>query len=218
MKRTETYVARSGRELDLSAADFFPDRLTLPAMRRAAEKCRGCDLYKRATHVVFGEGPRDARLMLVGETAGDQEDLQGKPFVGPAGRLLDQALEAAKLRRAEVYVTNVVKHFKWEPRGKRRLHGKPNSREILACRPWLEAELKVVEPRTIVCLGATAAQALLGRTFRLTQHLGEMLSSPFGERIFATYHPSAILRAPDRDERHRMTDQFIQHLKLAAAG
>lgn len=154
--------------------------------------------------------------MLVGEVPGDQEDLQGKPFVGPAGRLLDEALDAAGLERISVYLTNAVKHFKWEPRGKRRLHSKPSAREIMACRPWLEAEIEAVHPRTIVCLGATAAQTLLGRTFRLTQHLGKPQQSSFAEAIFATYHPSAILRAPDHDERERMRIQFVRHLELAA--
>lgn len=155
--------------------------------------------------------------MLIGEVPGDQEDLQGKPFVGPAGRLLDEALESVGLQRRQVYLTNAVKHFKWEQRGKRRLHAKPSAREISACRPWLEAEIEAVQPRTIVCLGATAAQSLLGRTFRLTKHLGEVLSSDWAERIVATYHPSAILRAPTSEERHRMKQEFIEHLRLAAA-
>jgi DNA polymerase len=154
--------------------------------------------------------------MLVGEVPGDQEDLQGKPFVGPAGRLLDKALAAAGLDRKDLYMTNAVKHFKWEQRGKRRLHGRPSSREISACRPWLEAELAIVHPRTIVCLGATAAQTLLGQSFRLTRHFGESMRSPWADNIFATYHPSAILRAPDRDERERLTKLLVTHLKLAA--
>lgn len=200
-----------------SAADFFPRRISLRSLRNAAASCRGCPLYKRGTQTVFSDGPAAAKLMLVGEVPGDQEDLQGKPFVGPAGKLLDRALAAARLDRGEVYMTNVVKHFKWEPRGKRRLHGKPSAREIAACRPWLEAEILVVKPRTIVCLGATAAQTLLGRSFRLTQHLGESMTSDWAENVFATYHPSAILRAPDADERQRMTKQLVNLLKQAAA-
>jgi uracil-DNA glycosylase family protein len=199
-----------------SAADYLPERSTLKTLRDAADVCHGCELYKRATQTVFGEGPSDAKLMLVGEVPGDKEDLEGHPFVGPAGRLLDEALEAAGLDRKHVYLTNAVKHFKWEPRGARRLHAKPSAREIKACKPWLEAEIGVVQPQTIVCLGATAAQALLGSTFRLTKHLGECLSAAWAERIFATYHPSAILRAPDAEERARMTKLFVHHLQLAA--
>ena len=200
----------------MSAADFLPPRLTLPALRRASQTCQGCDLYKNATQTVFGEGRPDARLMLVGETPGDREDIAGKPFVGPAGRLLDDALDAAGIDREEVYVTNAVKHFKWTPAGKRRLHKKPGAREIAACRPWLEAELEVIQPEIIVCLGATAAQALLGREFRITRQRGEIIATEWSRWTMATYHPSAVLRAPDRDARARMQDEFIADLKVAA--
>ena len=199
-----------------SAADFLPSRLSLGALRDAARNCRGCELFKRATQTVFGEGPSTAQIMLIGEVPGDQEDLQGEPFVGPAGRLLDESLASAGLARNKVYLTNAVKHFKWEPRGKRRLHAKPSAREITACRPWLNAEIEVIGPRAIVCLGATAAQSILGRTFRLTQHLGELVPSPLAKAVIATYHPSSVLRAPDGSDRQRMKDQIIHDLKLAA--
>jgi uracil-DNA glycosylase family protein len=186
-----------------SAVDFLPRKLTLPALKKAAAVCEGCPLYRDATQTIFGEGPPAARLVLVGETPGDQEDVQGKPFVGPAGRLLDEALVEAGLDRTEVYVTNAVKHFKWEPRGKRRLHKKPSAREMAACRPWLDAELTVLKPRVVVCLGATAAQALFGRSFRVTQQRGHVLNLEGGVKGLATYHPSAVLRAPDESARHR---------------
>ena len=216
MKSVETARRGNGRADGRSAADFLPESRSLRGLREAARTCRGCELYKRATQTVFGAGPSLASVMLVGEVPGDQEDLQGKPFVGPAGRLLDESLTAAGLTRKQVYLTNAVKHFKWEPRGKRRLHAKPSAREISACRPWLEAEIEALHPRTIVCLGATAAQALMGRTFRLTRHLGEVLSSPWSQRLVATYHPSAILRAPEPEDRQRMKREFIEHLQLAA--
>jgi DNA polymerase len=155
--------------------------------------------------------------MLVGECPGDQEDLQGRPFVGPAGRLLDEALVAAGIPRDEVYVTNAVKHFKWEPRGKRRLHAKPSAREMTACRPWLEAEVDVIKPRAIVCLGATAAQALLGRAFRVTRQRGQLLPSDWGPKVLATYHPSAVLRSPHERDRHRMRQEMIDDLRVVAA-
>lgn len=199
----------------ISAADFLPARLTLPSMRRACDECKGCDLYKHATQAVFGEGPKSADLMLVGETPGDQEDIQGRPFVGPAGKLLDKALEEVGVSRDETYVTNAVKHFRWEPRGKRRLHKKPSARQISACRPWLDAELAVVQPRVIVCLGATAAQALLGKAFRITQQRGRFFDSDGRATTMATYHPSAILRSPDPDDRHRMRDEFVGDLRRA---
>jgi DNA polymerase len=199
-----------------SAADFFPDRLSLRGLKQAAADCRGCELYKRATQTVFGAGVATAKILIAGEVPGDQEDLQGKPFVGPAGKLLEKCLLEAGISRMEVYLTNAVKHFKWTPRGKRRLHAKPSAREISACRPWLEAEISLVRPRTIVCLGATAAQTLLGRSFRLTQHLGTSIQSERAEGVFATYHPSAILRAPDTDERKRLTNLVVEHLMLAA--
>jgi uracil-DNA glycosylase family protein len=183
----------------MTAAEYLPDRLSLPALRDAAAVCHGCDLWRAATQTVFGEGARDAEVMFVGEQPGDQEDQQGRPFVGPAGRMLDKALDEVGIDRTHVYVTNAVKHFKWQPRGKRRLHQKPNWAEMTACRPWLEAELDVVKPRVLVALGATAAQALLGRQFRVTKQRGELVDSPLAEFVTATIHPSAILRAEDRD-------------------
>jgi DNA polymerase len=166
---------------------------------------------------VFGEGAARADVMLVGEQPGDQEDLQGRPFVGPAGKLLDRALEAAGVDRARVYVTNVVKHFKWEPRGKRRIHAKPNAAEIAACRPWLESEIAVVKPKVVVCLGATAAQALLGKSFKVTERRGEFVATDFGPEAMATVHPSSILRAPDDAARHAETERFVEDLQKVAA-
>jgi DNA polymerase len=198
------------------ASALIPRKLTLHTLHDAALGCKACDLWKRGTQTVFGEGPSEARAMLVGEQPGNEEDLAGHPFVGPAGRLLDQALEAAGIDRSEAYVTNVVKHFKWEPRGKRRIHAKPNSVEIAACRPWLEAELEMVKPRVLVCLGATAAQALLGRQFRVTQHRGEFMESPLAPLVTATVHPSAILRAPDSETRHAEMARFIEDLRKVA--
>ncbi len=199
-----------------SAADFLPKRHSLTALREAARGCRGCDLYKRATQTVFGLGPRSARVVLVGEQPGNDEDLAGKPFVGPAGRLLDQALTAAGVSRADAYVTNVVKHFKWEPRGKRRLHSKPSAREVAACVPWLRAELEQVKPQVLVCLGATAAQTVFGRGFRLTQHRGETLSTPLAEHAIATAHPSSVLRQPDAASRDRALRDLVADLKVVA--
>jgi uracil-DNA glycosylase len=193
-----------------------PPRLTIAAARDAAKACEACDLYARATQTVFGEGARHAALMLVGEQPGDQEDLAGRPFVGPAGKLLDRALEAAGIDRRLVYVTNVVKHFKWEPRGKRRIHKKPNAGEIAACRPWLDTEIRLVKPRAIICLGATAAQALLGRTFKVTAHRGEFVPSPLAPLVLATVHPSSLLRAPDDETRRRETERFTEDLRTVA--
>jgi DNA polymerase len=201
----------------MSARDFVPERLTLPALREAAASCRGCELYKRATQTVFGAGPRNARIMLVGEVPGDREDREGKPFVGPAGRLLDDALREASLDRDDAYVTNAVKHFSWEERGKRRLHKKPRWREVQACKPWLEAEIAVVEPQVIVGLGATAAQSLMGSKFRITQARGQLLECPWARFFMATYHPSAILRAPEKVDAERMQREFIDDLRKAAA-
>jgi uracil-DNA glycosylase len=198
-----------------SAADYLPERISVSSLRHAEQTCRGCELYQRATQAVGGEGPAPAQMVLVGETPGDEEDKAGHPFVGPAGALLDEALEAAGIDRKHVYVTNVVKHFKWEPRGKRRLHAKPSSREIAACRPWLDAELELVRPRVIVCLGATAAQALLGRDFRVTKQRGEVLSASQGS-VVATYHPAAVLRAPAADLRQQMKQALIDDLRVAA--
>jgi DNA polymerase len=189
-----------------------PKKDPLTRARDDAQDCQNCDLYKRATQTVFGEGTRTAEVMFVGEQPGNDEDLSGHPFVGPAGKLLDRALEAAGIDRSTVYVTNVVKHFKWEPRGKRRIHKKPSATEIAACRPWLDTEIALIKPRVIVCLGATAAQALLGREFKVTAHRGESIPSPLAPVVFATVHPSSILRAPDdesrRDEMKRFTDDL----------
>jgi uracil-DNA glycosylase family protein len=197
--------------------DLLPDRPTLRAIRAVARGCKACDLYKRGTQTVFGEGPRRAAIMMVGEQPGDAEDLAGHPFVGPAGRLLDRALEEAGIDRTTVYVTNVVKHFKWEPRGKRRIHAKPNAGEISACRPWLETEIALVKPRVLVCLGATAAQALLGKTFKVSVRRGELVESPLAPRVTATVHPSSILRAGDDDSRHDEMQRFVADLKKVAA-
>src|SRR5205823_7697217 len=197
-----------------SASELLPDQLDLPALRGAAAGCQACDLWRTGTQTVFGEGSPRADLMLVGEQPGDQEDLQGKPFVGPAGQLLDRALEEAGIDRSQVYVTNVVKHFKWTGRGKRRIHQKPNWSEIAACRPWLEAELDVVQPRVLVCLGATAAQALLGRDFRVSRQRGVPVDSDLAEHVVATVHPSSILRADDSE---REFAAFVKDLEKVAA-
>ncbi|MBV8845886.1 MAG: UdgX family uracil-DNA binding protein [Bryobacterales bacterium] len=196
-----------------TAAVFLPATHTLNAMQKAVQGCRGCDLYKFATQAVFGEGPNHAPLMMVGEQPGNEEDFQGHPFVGPAGKLLNTALEEAGIPRSEVYVTNAVKHFKFEERGKRRIHKKPSAVEVSACQPWLEAEISAVKPHVVVCLGATAAQSLMGRKFRLTQHRGEFFDHPWGPRVSATIHPSAVLRAPDSEERHREFQHFVEDLR-----
>jgi uracil-DNA glycosylase len=197
-----------------SAADFLPAKRSLPAARAAAAACRGCGLYREATQTVFGEGNRRARVLFVGETPGDREDIVGRPFVGPAGQLLDRALAAAGVERSTVYVTNVVKHFKWEPRGKRRLHKKPSPSEIGACVPWLRLEIDLVRPTVIVCLGATAGQALFGRGFAVTRERGRLRDSPFAPFALATLHPSALLRIRDADERHTAFDRFVADLAL----
>jgi DNA polymerase len=196
-----------------SAADFLPRRRTLPALRAAAAGCRGCPLWARATQTVFGEGPARARVMLVGEQPGHDEDLAGRPFVGPAGRVLDRALEAVGLARRDVHVTNVVKHFKWEPKGTRRIHAKPSRSEISACLPWLEAELEIVKPAVLVCLGATAAQALLGAKFRVTRQRGDWVPARWAPHVMATVHPSAVLRAPDDASRHAEMARFVADLE-----
>ncbi len=198
-----------------TAAPFIPDRPTLPKLRAAAAGCTACHLYKLGTQTVFGEGSADADVVFVGEQPGDQEDLAGRPFVGPAGRVLDEGLAAAGIDRSQVYVTNAVKHFKWEPRGKRRIHQKPNWAEMTACRPWLEAELAVVEPDVLVCLGATAAQSLLGRQFRVTKMRGVPVESELAPSVVATVHPSSILRAPDEGRQEAMRD-FVRDLKAVA--
>jgi len=199
-----------------NAAEFIPDRPSLSSVRVAAKDCRACDLWKRGTQTVFGEGGRRAELMLVGEQPGDAGDLAGHPFVGPAGKFLDRVLEEVGIDRTAVYVTNVVKHFKWEPRGKRRIHKKPNASEIAACRPWLDTEIGLVQPRAIVCLGATAAQTLLGRHFKLTANRGAFVPSSLAPLVLATVHPSSILRAPDADTRRRETERFAEDLRLVA--
>jgi uracil-DNA glycosylase len=201
--------------LDETAAPLVPERPSLPKLREDAAGCTACELYKTGTQTVFGEGARNAEVVFVGEQPGDQEDKAGRPFVGPAGRLLDEALEDAAIDRTQVYVTNVVKHFKWRARGKRRIHQKPNWSEIAACRPWLESELAVVEPRILVCLGATAAQALLGRQFRVTQQRGEPVESDLAEHVLATVHPSSILRG-DPEPREREYDAFVNDLRAVA--
>jgi DNA polymerase len=188
----------------------------LANVRAAARDCQACDLWRRGTQTVFGEGAARAELLLVGEQPGDQEDLSGHPFVGPAGRVLDRALADAGIDRGAVYVTNVVKHFKWEPRGKRRIHKKPNAAEISACRPWLETEVALVKPRAVVCLGATAAQALLGKAFKVTQHRGEFIDSPLAPLVLATVHPSSLLRAPDEETRRAETARFVDDLRRVA--
>lgn len=201
-----------------TAAPLIPPALTLARLREAAAGCKACDLWKSGTQTVFGEGPRGASVMLVGEQPGDREDLAGRPFVGPAGALLNDALIAAKISREAVYVTNAVKHFKWEPRGKRRIHKKPNAGEIQACLPWLEAEIALIQPKVIVCLGATAAQALLGKAFRVTRQRGEPIRSEKfpGPWFLATVHPSSILRAPDEETRRKENARFIEDLKKVA--
>ena len=200
-----------------SAAAFLPDRLSLTSLREAAARCTACPLHLTGTQTVFGEGSARARLVLVGEQPGDREDLEGRPFVGPAGRLLDEALEEAGIDRSSAYLTNAVKHFKWQARGKRRIHQKPNAMEIAACRPWLDAELTVVRPQALVCLGATAAQALLGRQFRVTRDRGRLLDSDLAPVTLATVHPSSILRAPDEEARTRERALFVEDLRVAAA-
>jgi len=206
----------SKSDLEGSAAEFFPKRKSLKAFREAAADCQACDLWERGTQTVFGEGSRRAEVLFVGEQPGNEEDLTGQPFVGPAGRLLDEALAEAGIDRAQTYVTNVVKHFKWEPRGKRRIHKKPNAREITACRPWLEAEIGLVKPKVIVCLGATAAQALLGAKFRVSKQRGLFIKSTLAPYIMATVHPSSILRAPDDETRHLEKRRFVDDLKKVA--
>ena len=199
-----------------SARDFLPARLNLTSLRQAAEKCRGCDLYKNATQTVFGSGMRRARVMLIGEVPGDEEDRVGEPFVGPAGSLLRTCIDEAGMTDDDVYLTNAVKHFRWEPRGKRRLHKKPAWRQIEACKPWWQAEIFVVKPQAVVCLGATAAQAVIGRDFRILRERGRPVESDLAPLVMATYHPSAVLRAPESADRRRMRRELIDDLRLAA--
>jgi uracil-DNA glycosylase len=199
-----------------TAASLIPENPTLNKLRQAARGCRACRLWERGTQTVFGEGSRSSRVLFVGEQPGDREDLEGRPFVGPAGRLLDKSLEEAGIDRSQAYVTNVVKHFKWEPRGKKRIHQKPNSLEIAACRPWLDAEIAVVKPKVVVCLGATAAQALLGASFRVTKSRGKLVRSELAPRVMATVHPSSILRAPDDASRRLAAKAFVKDLRALA--
>ena len=210
-------------KLKESAGPFVPQDRTLPVLAEAVQKCKGCDLYKNATQAVFGDienGVGAAKpkvtIMMIGEQPGDQEDKQGRPFVGPAGKLLDKALEEAEIDRGKVYVTNAVKHFKWEPRGKQRIHKKPSMKEINACRPWLDAELETVQPKLIVALGATAAQGLLGSSFRITQSHGRVQDAPGLPPIIATLHPSAILRAQTDEDRHAQMRVLVEDLREAA--
>jgi DNA polymerase len=196
-----------------AANDLIPSRPTLSSLKDAAADCKACDLWKTGTQTVFGDGARRAHVLFVGEQPGNEEDLTGKPFVGPAGKLFDNALEEAGIDRKQTYVTNVVKHFKWEPRGKRRIHKKPNAVEIAACRPWLEAEIALIKPEVIVALGATAAQALLGPQFRVTKQRGQFLESTLAPYVMATVHPSSILRAPDDETRRLEYRRFVDDLK-----
>jgi uracil-DNA glycosylase family protein len=199
-----------------SAAPFIPAHPTLAACRDAVSRCQGCELYRHATQGVFGEGPSHARLMLVGEQPGNDEDLAGRPFVGPAGQLLDRALAEAGLDRGALYITNAVKHFKWTPRGKRRIHEKPTAREVEACRPWFQTELDLVKPELVVALGATAAQSLLGPAVRVTKERGRVLDSPLGAPVLLTVHPSSLLRITDESERHEAMRRFVADLRAAA--
>jgi uracil-DNA glycosylase len=196
-----------------SAAEYIPDHPTPRTLREAVQKCRGCDLYACATQAVLGEGPNSAEIVFIGEQPGDEEDRQGHPFVGPSGKLLDKALVEAGIDRSLVYVTNAVKHFKFEERGKRRLHKKPNGFEIRACRPWLEAEINLIQPQIIVCLGATAAQTIFGATYRLTKERGQFVRNSWAAHVTSTVHPSAVLRAPDEEQRHLEYERFVGDLK-----
>ena len=199
-----------------SAAQFLPAKITLSALKEAAASCQGCDLYQQATQTVFGEGAPHAKVILLGEQPGDQEDRTGHPFVGPAGKILDKALAEAGLARDEVYVTNAVKHFKWEPQGKRRKHKRPSAAEMTACRPWVEAELQVIRPDVLICLGATAAQSILGGTTRLHAVRGRFIQTEWAPATFVTVHPSSILRQPDPAARETEYERFVQDLKLVA--
>ena len=220
MNTNRARVAIHNRNMRTDTEEFArpaqpPDSMSWSTVCEAAEDCKACHLYKRATQTVFGEGPKGATMMLVGEQPGDYEDVAGKPFVGPAGKIMDRALEEAGIDRSQVYVTNAVKHFKWEPRGKRRIHQKPNSREIAACRPWLEAELRIVKPKLVVAMGATAAQTIFGPSFRVTRERGKVLSSKLAPRVLATVHPSSLLRQPDEASRQREYKLFVTDLRAA---
>jgi DNA polymerase len=201
----------------LTAEEFIPGKKTLPVLRAALPECRGCDLYRHATQAVFGEGPASSRMVFIGEQPGDEEDRQGRPFVGPAGRLFERALEEAGIERESVYITNAVKHFKFEERGKRRIHKKPGALEIKACRPWLEAEILAIRPAVMVCLGATAAQTVFGPKYRVTKERGQFTEHEWAPHATSTIHPSAILRAPDEAQRHEEYQRFVAELKTFSA-
>jgi DNA polymerase len=217
MRQTKKNIRTSKRMPSRSTKlAVFDTAASVEQLAQKASRCRNCDLWRHATQTVFGEGPMNARIMLIGEQPGNEEDLQGRPFVGPSGRLMDRLLREAGIDRRKVYMTNAVKHFKWEPRGKRRIHKKPSGSELVACRPWLEAEIAALKPSVIVCLGATAAQVLLGRNFRVTQHRGEFLSSSFAPHVMATVHPSSILRARDVETRQREEREFVRDMTRIA--
>ena len=199
-----------------SAEALIPGQMTIESLREAAAECKACDLWEKATQTVFGEGKPSSKVMMVGEQPGDREDIEGRPFVGPAGRILDEALEAADISRANVYLTNAVKHFRWERRGKRRLARKPSQVHVRACRPWLQAEIAVIRPGLVVLLGATAAQSVMGSDFKVTQRRGEVLPSPLGVPVMATVHPSSILRSPDGEARKEAMSGLITDLRKAA--
>ena len=212
-----SFMAKESKKVAISALEFLPPRITLTSLREAAKNCRGCSLYQNATQTVFGQGRREARVVLVGEQPGNDEDLQGKPFVGPAGRVLDEGLEAAGIDRDDAYVTNVVKHFKWVAKGKRRMHKTPSAREIAACLPWLEKEIELIKPEVLVCLGATAAKALLGRDFKVSVQHGQDVTTGLAPHAVATVHPSSILRQRTPEDRHREMDRFVEDLKVVAS-
>jgi uracil-DNA glycosylase len=216
VRRAPRLARATDTEYTWTATPLVPDHATLPALRAAAAHCKACDLGDKGTQTVFGEGDAHAVAMFIGEQPGNEEDLAGRPFVGPAGKLLDKALVEAGIDRRRVYVTNVVKHFNWVPQGKRRIHQKPNAREIAACRPWLDAEIAVLKPKVIVCLGATAAQAVIGRQFRVSQQRGEFVPSPLADYVTATVHPSSVLRAPDDETRRLEMERLIDDLRTVA--
>lgn len=215
-RRTAGMLEQAMAKTNVSAADFLPPKHDLKSLAAAAAHCRGCDLFMNATQTVFGQGGAHAQVVFVGEQPGDSEDLAGEPFVGPAGKLLDSVLDEVGIDRKHVYVTNAVKHFKWTPRGKRRMHAKPNAREMSACRPWLEAELEAIEPKMLVCLGATAAQSLLGRTFKLTERRGQPFVSDWADWTMATYHPSAVLRSKQTPGGDEIYEAFRADLRVVA--
>jgi uracil-DNA glycosylase len=218
--RTEQRITAAAKRVatrkPTTAAVLIPQHASVKKLREIAAGCKACPLWKNGTQTVFGEGASHAKVVFVGEQPGFDEDLAGKPFIGPAGKVLDRGLEAAGINREEVYVTNVVKHFKWEPKGNQHIHKKPNASEVAACRPWLDAELEALKPAVVVCLGATAAQSLLGREFRVSRQRGQLVPSPLAPYVIATVHPSSILRAPDADTRHQQMNMFIEDLKTIA--